>query len=151
MNINFLRIATFKNYFIGIFLLFLLAYTSACKKEANHQTIPNVVVDIYVDVTSTIYMELSIVSGHTFLTGGYKGIVVYRLSESEFVAYDRACSYDPTNSCRLVFEQNQLNLVDTCCGSKFIIIDGSVQNGPATMSLKQYKTTFDGTNLHIFN
>lgn len=139
------------NFFRYVLLLCLLVFSFSCQKDAEHATIPTVTVDIYVDVTSTIYMQLGMVGGYEYIVGGYKGIVVYRLSEDEFVAFDRACSYDPTNSCRLQMNSTGIELEDSCCTSKFEIIDGSVMKGPATVSLKQYHTSFDGANLHIFN
>lgn len=136
---------------LAILISPLLFYSTSCNKEVVHETIPNVSVNVYIDVYSTMYINLSIIGGHEFIYGGYKGIVVYRLSETEFLAFDRACSYDPTNECRLIMPQGGLNLQDTCCTSKFAILDGAVISGPATLPLKQYHTTFDGATLHIFN
>jgi hypothetical protein len=43
-----------------------------------------------------------------------------------------------------------LTVIDSTCGSRFILIDGSVYSGPATKSLKSYRTTcFNGEVLHI--
>ena len=38
-----------------------------------------------------------------------------------------------------------------CCDSQFIIIDGSVSEGPANQALKKYNTYFDGAMLYITN
>jgi nitrite reductase/ring-hydroxylating ferredoxin subunit len=130
--------------------LFLLLSTT-CKKDNDHPSIPYVQVNLNIDVYSTMFMNLSIVGGHEYIIGGYKGIAVYRLTQDDFVAYDRACSYDPNNYCRLNFNNTDIELVDSCCTSKFRILDGSPISGPAKTVLKQYQTSFDGQILRIFN
>ena len=133
-------------------LLTLLILSGGCTKEQPHDTIPNVAVDLYLDINSTLYVQLATVGGWLYLTGGYKGILVYRVSADEFVAYDRACPYDPfEDKARLQMDLGNLTVVDTFCTSKFVIIDGSVLEGPATVPLKRYFTTFDGNILHIYN
>jgi Rieske Fe-S protein len=44
-----------------------------------------------------------------------------------------------------------ISAIDSCCNSRFSIIDGSVINGPATRPLYQYRTLFDGNALRIYN
>ncbi len=98
-----------------------------------------------------MYFKLNVVGGWEYITGGYNGIVVYRLNQDEFKAFDRACPYDFKNGCRIIVESSFTTAVDSCCGSKFILTDGSPFNGPANVSLKEYRTYYDGTNLHISN
>jgi hypothetical protein len=38
-----------------------------------------------------------------------------------------------------------------CCQSAFLIIDGSVTDGPAAIGLQRYNTLFNGTSLRIYN
>jgi nitrite reductase/ring-hydroxylating ferredoxin subunit len=87
------------------------------------------------------------------VTGGNRGIVVYRKSQTEFVALERTCSYKPSESnARVEVDTNtNLFLQDNSCGSKFLITDGSVQNSPASYPLRHYNTSFDGTYIHIYN
>ena len=123
---------------------------TTCKKDKDE--IPSVSVNILIDPNSTQYLELNAPGGYLYLTGGVRGIIVYRLSQNEFMAYERDCPYQPSNSCALVeVEASGLTLIDSCCGSKFIITDGSVIKGPANRSLKYYNNTYDGNMLHIYN
>lgn len=135
-----------------LLLLFVVALpVSSCKKEA-YANIPNVYVDIYLDISSTLYIELSSVGGYVNITGGYKGITVYRASTDQFMAFERCCPYDAdVDAARIEVDASGLTLTDSVCGSTFLILDGSVVSGPATMPLKQYRTDFDGDNLHIYN
>ena len=61
------------------------------------------------------------------IEGGVKGIIVYRESLSNFKAYERNCTYQPTNTCATVsVDDTNLIAVDSCCGSMFSILDGSI-------------------------
>ena len=133
-------------------VVLLLSSTWGCQKKVDHPSIPNVSVNLYLDISSTLYIELSTVGGHVYLTGGYKGIVVYRVSPDEFVAYDRGCPYDPTLACaRIEMDPSGITLTDSCCSSNFSVLDGSIIKGPATQPLKRYHTQYDGQVLRIWN
>lgn len=87
-----------------------------------------------------------------YVTGGYKGIIVYRPQSDEFMAYERACPHDPlTEGARVEVETSGLIAVDSVCGSQFILTDGSPIKGPASIPLKQYRTSWDGYGLTIYN
>ncbi|MEI6123678.1 MAG: Rieske 2Fe-2S domain-containing protein [Bacteroidota bacterium] len=141
-----------KKYF-NIFLILIASVflVVACKKE-NKNTIPYVYVSFYLNISSTLYFELSSVGGWVNLTGGYHGVVVYRESADQFVAFDRACPYDwDADSSYVSVEPSGLVLKCKACGSEYIITDGSIVKGPATYPLKQYNTVFDGQTLHVYN
>lgn len=130
-------------------LPFLLVVT-ACRKDDN--TIPNVSVDIYIYTTDPNFVNLNAVGGWVYVTGGSRGILVYRSSNSEFKAYDRHCPYQPDNTCgRVEVDSSNIQAIDNCCGSKFLLTSGDVTQGPAGVPLKQYTTNFDGSVLHIYN
>jgi len=135
-------------FILASFIIFALS----CGKGSEHQSIPEVPVDLYLDISSTIYIKLSNVGGYEYMSGGYKGIIVYRLSMEDFVAYDRACPYHPYDECALIeMDHSGVILKDTCCGSEFNLLDGSVSKGPAEYPLKRYQTIFDGQILQISN
>ena len=120
--------------------------------EKRNDDIPIVRVDIFILTTQPAFAALNAIGGWVYLNGGVRGIIVYRSSQLDFVALDRNCTFDPNASCATVHvESNNIAAADTCCGSRFQLLGGLVLNGPATVGLKQYNTTFDGTTLHIFN
>ena len=135
-----------------LILVILLSSTWSCGDKYNHDTIPEVAVNIYIDVNSTMYIELNSIGGWVYLTGGYRGIIVYRVSVEDFVAYDRACPHDPLeDGARIIMDPSGITCTDSLCGSQFGILDGSVIQGPATIPLKRYYTYFDGNMLTINN
>jgi len=132
------------------FLIIFLFFFSNCKK--NDDPVPYVFVNFYVSLSSPQFTNLTSVGGWVYVTGGYKGIIIYRNSIDEFCAYDRACPYKPSiEKERVDVEANGITAIDSSCGSRFLLIDGSVVNGPAKISLKSYKTYYNGTTLQITN
>ncbi|MBU0765147.1 MAG: hypothetical protein KJ607_09970 [Bacteroidetes bacterium] len=137
--------------FSGFFLL--LFFSPFCKKEDDQ--IP------YVDVNFTIYLNdpefsaLTAVGNSLVVTGGYNGIVIYRLSVDEFMAYERTCTADPSKKCSMETDDSGVFIVCDCCGSKFLLLDGSPADDtkPAVLSLRQYNTNYyEGSNmLHVYN
>lgn len=134
-----------KYIFFGILLLSVLR----CEKDTH--PVPNVYVNIYIDVSSTQYIELNSIGGWLYLTGGYNGLIVYRRSLEEFMAFDRACPYHPTSSPAIEVDASGMIAECSDCGSKYLLYDGTVIEGPASLPLKAYRTIFDGIHLHIYN
>jgi len=130
-------------------VLFLLI---SCSKNINNSNIPYVPVNIDIYPANPLYIDINVVGGWIYVNGGSRGIIIYRFSPDEFYAYDRHCTYQPTNACgKVKMDTDNITLVDTCCGSKFIVVDGSIINGPAGLPLNKYQTYYDGTTLHITN
>jgi Rieske Fe-S protein len=146
-------IRTIKYSILALVIGTLVLLSWSCSKDSQeYNNIPNVAVNLQLDISSTMYIELSTIGGYVYLTGGYKGIVVYRISPEDFVAYDRACPYNPTLPCeRITMDPSGITLTDSCCMSNFNILDGAVNKGPATQPLKRYHTQFDGQYLRIWN
>ncbi|HVA99622.1 MAG TPA: hypothetical protein VNG53_12070 [Bacteroidia bacterium] len=138
-----------KLFLIGIFVLSTFVFS--CNKKQDQ--VPLTGVNIYITLAEPAYANLNAVTGWVYISGGVRGIIIYRASSSAFMAYDRDCPYQPNNTCALVKvdSTNNITAFDPCCGSKFLLTDGSVMQGPATAPLKQYETSFDGFTLHIFN
>lgn len=133
-----------------LILLVLILPFSGCKKDDN-SAIPLVAVDIYLNLTNPEFIHLKVDNGWTYASGGSRGIIIYR-TNGEYKAFDRHCTYDPSSSCGIVsVDVTNITGKDDCCGSKFLISNGQATQGPATQSLKEYKTSFDGTVLHIYN
>jgi nitrite reductase/ring-hydroxylating ferredoxin subunit len=134
-------------------LFFLFAcLLPQCKKEKQQNEIPTVAVNIAIDPNSTEYIRLNSVNGWEYLTGGYRGIIVFRASTNGFMAYDRACPYDwDKTSTRMVVDSSGITTICPSCKSKFILTDGSPYSGPSPYPMKQYQTSFNGTTLYIYN
>lgn len=136
---------------VSIFLAAFFVLCFSCRRD--QEQIPNVAVSIFISTSDPNFIDLNAVGGWVYVTGGVKGIIIYRKSQNEFMAFDRCCSYKPSVSCERVRVDTVSNLfcIDDCCGSRFLITDGSVQAAPASLPLKRYNTSFDGMNISVYN
>ena len=122
---------------------------SDCKKD--NSTIPNVSVDIYIYLTQPSNVNLNSVGGWVYVSGGVKGIIVFRKSTTEFAAYERACPYDPdAGAAKIDVDSSGVIGVDNNCGSKFSLFDNSILNGPSTRGLKMYYAEYNSSNQTVY-
>lgn len=129
-----------------------LVWDSCKKKKNNEQYIPYVYVDFYIPISNPQFVSLNSVGGWVYVTGGSKGIIIYRNGNDEFAAYDRHCPYKPESSCSILkVSASGTTAIDTCCGSEFLLVDGSVLKQPSSYPMLRYQTIFDGNNIHVFN
>ena len=136
--------------FALVFLIFI--FFPGCNRNQNDY-IPEVQVNFIIDLYLPTYNDLNFVTGsYTDSTRGFKGIIIYRATESDFYAYDQACPYDPFEEKALVEVMPWESIAeDKYCGSKFLLLDGYPIEGPAELPLKAYNTHFDGRYLRIYN
>jgi len=120
-----------------------------CRKRQTQ--IPYVPVNIQININNPAFIDLNNVSGWTYVTGGSKGIVIYRSSLDQFMTFERHSTFQPDDNCTVAVDSSNIQLLDPCSGSRFLLTDGSVIEGPATLPLVRYDNTFDGTFLNIFN
>jgi Rieske Fe-S protein len=135
-----------------IIILFCLTLTiTSCDKDGYD--FPFTPVNLYLYPNNAEYNNLHFPGGTAYVEGGINGILIFHDYFDNYIAYDRACTNDPLNSCEQVYidEENTNNLLCHCCDSKYFIYDGAVTQGPANYALHRYKTTFDGVTLRIYN
>jgi hypothetical protein len=124
-----------------------------CRKN-NVNPVPNIPFDLLIDISLPSYNSLNGVGGWCYVNGGSRGIIVYRRTIDEFVAFDRHSPEDPNGDCPspLFPDQNNfLQLNDTCNNSTFSLYDGMPISN-SLFGLRQYTTAFDGnTILRIYN
>lgn len=136
-----------KIFFAIVFLLPLLV---CC--DIYQSPIPNVRVDFYIYPNDVQYYRLNTYGGYEYFTGGVNGIIVYRLDEWNFNAFDRACPHDwGEQESWLFVAPDGLRLIDSLCGSTFNILDGNVLSGPSKYPCRRYNTRFDGMRLHVYS
>jgi len=135
-----------------IFLIGMMPLIFSCKKTSNH-TVTSIPFDISINTSLPSYNSLQGVGGWTYVNGGVQGIVVYRKSSDEFVAFDRK-SPIVSSECKKPLTTNSdnfLQLDDSCTNAKFSLFDGSPISG-SEFGLRQYQTQWNGSSiLRIFN
>ena len=151
-----------KYFFISIAFLLL---PESCVNNKN-DVIPNVYVDFRMDITNDILFRnlLSInnsvivnylTNNWGYASAGYdsSGIIVYRSYEDEFNAYDRTCPYDYVVKNKTVrVNVDFINAVCPVCSTHYALSSyGSPISGPGRYPLKNYKTSFDGRWVRVWN
>jgi cytochrome b6-f complex iron-sulfur subunit len=99
--------------------------------------------DFTLDLTSSQYAALNTVGGSV----AANGIIIARLSTTEFVALSRACTHEGT---AVNFRSSQNDFLCPNHGARFSTT-GSVLEGPARSALRKYNTTLTGTSLRVFS
>ena len=133
-------------YLIAIILFLLIL--PGCDKTSQ-PVIP------YVYVNEMLYpntLDYIPVGGYKYISAGYRGIVVYRMLPEQFAVYERCCPYDPEKTgARVSVDASGIICIDSVCMSKYILYDGTPSGGPSPYSLMQYKYSYDGEVLLIYN
>lgn len=113
----------------------------------------------YVHIDATLYIDTQLgnmlIDQYVYIDGyGLGGLIIYRKSEAEYLAFDRACTYEANRSCKLEDDDTFSGILQCpCCGSKFWMtgndLAGSNYQGPASAPLKQYNCYLSGINTLI--
>ena len=137
-------------YYNLLILIFIFSFLS-CKDE--NDKLPSVPVDITINIeTEPSYLDLKYIGNSVPITGGVKGIYLYRKSQNQIQAFDRACPFDPEGKCsRVIWEDGTHSssiVVDTACNSRFILpADGlATEDSQAKTSLREYTVYFNISN-----
>ena len=85
---------------IAYYTLIIGLLLSSCSNKDDY--IPNVYVNIELDLSLPEYSHLSTLGNSIFIDGGNAGIIIYHFAVNEYRIYDRNCSYEPLLSCSYV-------------------------------------------------
>ena len=141
----------YNSFFLFCIILSNLLLTSC--EEKDPYPIPNVPVNILLNLDLPSYQNLNGPGGWVYIPGGSKGIIVYR-NFDEFIALDRHSTFEASNDCAIVTVDslNSFVLNDSCSTSQYSIMDGTVVTGPAKWGLKRYNASWDGAfTVQIYN
>ncbi len=139
----------------GIACMISACAISACEPDLVDDPIPfDTFAPFTVNITS--YTELASPEGSKDLGGdpnygqyGVRGIILYRKSATEILAFEKNCSFQPREACSTVgIDQSKLYMRDDCCGSTFNF-EGKPTGGLAWRPLLQYHTSLSGQILTI--
>ncbi|MBU6193039.1 MAG: hypothetical protein KGQ39_07670 [Bacteroidetes bacterium] len=137
-----IKLLTISNLHRGFLLLFFLI--AGCRGKVPADQVPQVPVDFSLNILLPTYSHLQLVGNYAYLDAGYRGIVLYRSGLDRFQAYDRACTYAPSQSCHKVSVVDSLMTMQcACCDSRFSLLDGNAIRGPAAWPLRTYRVFFD--------
>ena len=143
-----------------------------CKHYPENPNRPHAYINFSINPNSMQYHALNTVSGWEYITSDptsdSRGIIIYRMSETEFLAYDRippnfpdACTESDGQTKRLVVDFPFV--VDHCNNAYYNILNGQLivaepdmipnfpTDGTTVYPLIQYRTVYDGNMLTVTN
>ncbi len=138
-----------KRIILYISLIVLLASCKGCNED--NSVVPLVSVDFSININQASFFELTNITGWVYVSGGSRGIIIYRNNIDQFTAFDRHSPYNVDEGCRVSVLEDNITIKDECSESTWLILDGSLISGPAVQPLKQYSTQFNGSILRIRN
>lgn len=127
----------------------LVVVLAACDPQPTDDPIPMTTFpDQVCNLAFPVYSSLRLDGGYKEMNNiGLRGVVVYRVNETTYRAYERNCSYHPNAAGSTVdVHSSGLYLVDSSCGSTFNFGDGQPTGGPAWRPLRQYQTLLSAGN-----
>lgn len=128
----------------------VLALTG-CEPDLSDDPIPWQPFDvIQMNLNLPEYLRLATDGGNMTIEGGVRGIIVYRQSASNYIAYEANCSFQPNSACATVeVHASTLFMFCSCCSSNFDFATGYPTGGPAWRPLRRYHTSLNGSLLTI--
>ena len=138
-----------RNEFLKLFGTGTLAVCAGCAIESCSSNDSSNPVPAPTNVDFTL--DISVAPNTSLQTAGgsvsNSGVIVARVSTSEFTALSQACTHQGTT---VAYQPTPQNFLCPNHGSKFSTA-GAVLLGPATSPLKKYNTELTGTNLRVFS
>ena len=149
-----------------LFIGLLSVLICSCKKNKN-DVIPNVFVDFTIDLADPEFISLTSIGESVTVNKftnnlGYRaagfaenGIIIHS-GIDEFFAYDRTCPHDYAldgSAIKIEIDKSS-SLYAICpkCKTKYgLPVNGTPVEGPGRYPLKNYKTSYDGRRLRVWN
>jgi len=138
------------SYLVFITLTVFGLWSCSKDKNENYKEIPDVYISFFIQPDGIDFIPPN--GWKTYDYEGFRGVLIYRIDQFTFNAYEMACPHDAEKECAKVeVDASGILLVDSCCMSTYNILDGMPIGGPSTLPLKQYFTEYDGVRLHVYN
>jgi nitrite reductase/ring-hydroxylating ferredoxin subunit len=116
-------------------------------------------------LTDSEFTSLSAIGNHVIVTSqtnnygsraaGFNnnGIIVYRYTLDEFKAYDRTCPHDyAVNDLSIKVNVDFIRAICPQCSTFYeLAAGGTPSSGPGRYPLKNYRTSFDGSFVTVWN
>jgi len=143
-----IQIRKMKNSWVMIAGLFLL--WAGCSSDYSDEAIaPATFSDIVMNLSLPEYADLNS-KKFKYIPGGIRGIIIVKVSDQMYRAYERNCTFRPQEpSATVEVHSSLLYIVDPVCGSQFRLSDGEVTSAPASRPLRRYQAIYDGLYLTV--
>jgi len=152
------------NILFSFLILTSSLFFYSCNKDKN-DVIPDVYVDFFINLSDPLFFDLNAVGSFAYVSyqtnnlgsvaAGYdnNGIIIYRATLDQFYAYDRTCPHDFVSEGVSVKVNADGNFaVCPRCGTSYALpASGTPYSGVGRYPLKNYRTSFNGSVVHVWN
>lgn len=136
-----------------LFLLLVLPFIS-CNDNSNefNTILPVVPVNKTVFLNNPEFIDLQVVGGWAYTSGGISGIIIYHSGINTYLAYERSAPHLTPQTCSQMVVKNSLTMECACDDSVFNILNGAPMTDGVNYAAKQYRVLNTGPNtLQITN
>lgn len=134
-----------------LYILFAFFIVSCSNSDDNNPNLPDVAVNKTLYLNNPSNNDLLFAGGYVEISGGIKGIVVYRGNNDTFYAYDLACPHLPVDQCGKMVIEDGIFMVCTCDDTKFALALGGAPQSGTKHAAKAYNVIKEGEKLMITN
>lgn len=122
-----------------------------CTPDLSDDAIPYQPFDVInINLNLPEYIDLKTDGSSMYIDGGVRGIILYRQNISNYIAYERNCSFQPNSACATVdVHVSTLYMLCPCCSSTFDFATGYPTGGQAWRPLRRYESSLNGSQLTI--
>jgi hypothetical protein len=141
-----------KKIFTGVLLLGLFFIPMPSCSDRS-QMLNQISFSINVNVFEPAFFDLTVPTGWVYYNGNTVDLIIYRNDLDVFSAFDARSTHNPSNPCYVKVNADNVTISDTCSGSKWLLSDGSLINGPAQYNLLKYNADYNSVTgyLHLYN
>lgn len=135
-----------------IYILLFLGLLSCSSNDIDDQSLlPNIPVNEIIFLNNPEYINLQVVGSWAYSSGGISGIIIYHLSPSNFVAFERSAPHLTPKTCSKMVVKNNMIMVCPCDNSEFNILNGAPLTDGVKYAALQYRVVIVGNTLQITN
>ena len=119
--------------------------------ELKLSTLPYVVVDTTIDLSSQEFIPLQVDRGYVEIAGGRRGIIIYRAGSEDYRAFEKESPHRTGEDCALVEVDESGLFMREGCDNSIYDFKGNPSGGLAQFPLRMYNTELDEKLLRIYN
>ena len=134
--------------------LILLLTLFSCDDDGNdfNDLLPEVPVNQTIFLNNPEFIDLQVVGGWAYASGGISGLIIYHSGINTFIAFERSAPHLRPQACSIMSVKNGLFMECPCDDSLFNILNGAPQTDGINYSARQYRVLNTGPNtLQITN
>ena len=126
----------------------------ACDENSNdfNDLLPERPVNQTIFLNNPEFIDLQVVGGWAYASGGISGLVIYHYGIDTFIAFERSAPHLSPQACSKMTVKNNLTMECACDDSVFNILNGAPLTDGVNYAARQYRVLNTGpSTLQITN